>query len=73
MDQYQEIVFGLKSKGVLFDKGMSLLEIEETEKLYNISFPVELNAYILLDYLYQKIFIIGVTHIRRMFNELSIY
>lgn len=42
MDQYQEIVFKLKSKGVLFDRGMSLSEIDETEKLYDISFPAEL-------------------------------
>lgn len=42
MDQYQEIVSKLITKGVLFDRAMSLFEIEETEKLYNISFPVEL-------------------------------
>ena len=44
MVQYQEIVLKLKSKEVLFDRGMSLTEIEETEKLYDISFPVELKC-----------------------------
>lgn len=42
MDQYKDVVLKLKSKGVLFDRGMSLSEIDETEKLYDISFPVEL-------------------------------
>lgn len=42
MNQYQEVVLKLKSKGVLFDRGMSLSEIDQTEKLYDISFPVEL-------------------------------
>jgi hypothetical protein len=41
MDQYQEIVFKLKSKGILFDEGMTLSEIDAAEKLYGISFPGE--------------------------------
>jgi hypothetical protein len=42
MNQYEEVVLKLKTKGVLFDRGMSLSEINDTEKLYDISFPVEL-------------------------------
>ena len=42
MDKYQSIVSKLKTKQVVFDKGMSLSEIKETEKLFDISFPIEL-------------------------------
>ncbi len=41
MDWYQEIVLKLKSKGVLFDEGMTLSEIDTAEGIYSISFPVE--------------------------------
>ena len=73
MVQYQEIVLKLKSKEVLFDRGMSLTEIEETEKLYDISFPVELKCLYSVGLPVSKVFIIGVTQVRRTFNELRIY
>ncbi len=42
MDNFQEIASKLKSKGVVFDEGMSVTEIDEVEEVYNINFPSEL-------------------------------
>lgn len=42
MKQYQDIIFKLKNKGILFDEGMSLPEITEIEKRFRITFPTEL-------------------------------
>lgn len=39
---YKDLVQELKSKGVLFDKGLTNEEIKDIEKRYNISFPKEL-------------------------------
>lgn len=42
MDKYDEIVIKLKKNGVVFDCGISPQELLDIEKIYNISFPVEL-------------------------------
>lgn len=39
---YKDLIQELISNGVLFDKGLSKIEIEEIEKRYNIHFPSEL-------------------------------
>lgn len=39
---YKSLIQELMSKGVLFDKGLSKIEVEEIEKRYNIHFPSEL-------------------------------
>ena len=39
---YEYLIQELISKGVLFEKGLSKMEIEEIEKKYNIHFPSEL-------------------------------
>lgn len=45
MEKYQDIISKLKTKGVVFDSGMSPKEINEIEKLYNIHFPCELKSF----------------------------
>lgn len=42
MNEYQKIVSILQTKKITFEQGLSLSEIEEIEKFYNISFPIEL-------------------------------
>lgn len=42
MDKYKNIIERLTSKEVVFENGMSQSEIDDTEKLYNITIPIEL-------------------------------
>lgn len=42
MKKYHDIIFKLKNKGIIFDKGLSLAEIAEIEKRFCITFPAEL-------------------------------
>jgi hypothetical protein len=42
MNEYQEIVFKLKAKGIEFDLAMSSTEVSHVEGIYGITFPNEL-------------------------------
>lgn len=42
MKKYNDIIFKLKNKGIVFDRGFSTEEIKEIEKRYKINFPMEL-------------------------------